>query len=69
VTFSDFVFGLDIIGLTSFDRHLSLLIFNYLDRDHDHNLVYNDFVRLVEDAADGFSKLPEIFKEITTHVP
>jgi hypothetical protein len=36
---------MEYMGL-NFDRDLAMLIFNYLDRDQDSNLLYSDFVSL-----------------------
>ena len=58
VSFSDFTFGIEQMGL-QFDREICQLIFNYLDRDHDSALLYSDFVAMGQEASAGFISMPQ----------
>lgn len=58
MSYSDFAFGIEALGL-QFDRDITQLIFNYLDRDHDSALLYSDFVAMGQEASSGFISMPQ----------
>ena len=77
ISFSDFSFTLENLAL-GLDRELMIQLFNYLDRDGDQQLKYNDFCSLFTNGSqfvekerqyDQTSKASKSHVSSTTEVP